>query len=300
MDKSVRDRPVIELVPISTHKKFKNLITSPKQRFGKLIVVEYAGIVRKNRSTVHYWKCSCDCGNDCYVSTRHLTGGYTKSCGCIAKNHDWKKTHNLRHIPEYDIWRLIKSRCYNQNNKSYKDYGGRGIKMSDEWKNSFADFIVDMGKRPTNKNSIDRIDNNRDYCFENCRWSTAKEQGCNKRNNIVIEFNGQTLTASQWADKLNIKYRSFVKRLEYMSPEDAITTPMTKVKIIYQIEPHTKIILNEFESVKVASEVLKIGIKGIQACLSVNSKRITSGNFMWCYKENWSDFCLLYGITNEE
>ena len=143
-----------------------------------------------------------------------------------------REYHGMRHTPEYEIWKSMKQRCYNPKNKRYSDWGGRGIKMCDRWKNSFKNFIEDMGKRPPDKHSIDRIDNDKDYCPENCKWATLDEQVNNARSNILITYNGKTLNVSQWSKLVNIKAFTILARINLLgwSHEKALTTPVRRLK----------------------------------------------------------------------
>lgn len=121
--------------------------------------------------------------------------------------------HGMSKSSEFEAWHSMKQRCSNPNYKNYKWYGGRGIRVCDRWLNSFTDFYGDMGKRPSNKYSLDRIDVNGNYEPDNCKWSTAKEQHNNKRTNKVIEVNGRTQTIQQWCDELGINSHTVYKRL---------------------------------------------------------------------------------------
>ena len=112
------------------------------------------------------------------------------------------KTHGMSRTTEYQSWVDIKRRCFNPNDKGYPNWGGRGITVCDRWKNSFQNFFLDMGSRPTPKHSIDRIDNDGDYCPENCRWSTDVEQANNKRTNRLITIACVTLTIAQWEKEM--------------------------------------------------------------------------------------------------
>ncbi len=130
-------------------------------------------------------------------------------------------------LDEYRIYHKIKGRCLNINDAAYNNYGGRGIKMCERWLESFDNFYEDMGARPSKDYSIDRINNDGDYCPENCKWSTKLEQNNNKRNNIQLTFNGKTQNISQWATELNMNQLLIGKRLRRgWSVEDALTKPL--------------------------------------------------------------------------
>ena len=107
----------------------------------------------------------------------------------------------------------MKRRCFNPNNERYKDYGGRGITMCEQWKNDFLKFMADMGERPSKKHSIDRIDNDKGYCKQNCRWATTKEQNNNMRSNRLITYNNETHNMSEWAEILGLKYHTLTARI---------------------------------------------------------------------------------------
>lgn len=158
----------------------------------------------KDRST--RWVCECQCENKTIVIlTAHvLKQGRTKSCGCLnleslksrAKHGDYK-------TPLYNVYRHMKDRCYNPNNEYYYRYGGRGIKVCPEWlgDNGYIQFKEDMGAGYEPGLSIDRINNDGDYCKENCRWTTAKVQGNNKGNNRIINYYGEDYTVAELGDK---------------------------------------------------------------------------------------------------
>ena len=145
--------------------------------------------------------CRCDCGKEKIVALSLLKRGTTKSCGCwnseVQSNFmtEYSTKHNKANTPEYKVWKGMKERCYNANNKAYKNYGGRGIKVCERWNNSFDNFINDMGERPTKNHQIDRIDNDKNYNPENCKWVTRSENTLNKRHklgksgfrNIILE-----------------------------------------------------------------------------------------------------------------
>lgn len=126
--------------------------------------------------------------------------------------------------PTYQTWQAIKKRCNNPNNVVYRWYGGRGIRMCDRW-NTFAMFLQDMGERPSSRHTIDRIDNNGHYEPGNCRWATREDQANNKRNNRVLELNGNRQTLQQWSRTLGIPQGTLHKRLASRGSLEASLTP---------------------------------------------------------------------------
>lgn len=182
------------------------------KKLGRLTVVDFSHKGGKNGRT-YYYKCLCDCGNECVKGSWYLLDNKAaphKSCGCWHKELRLAAStthgHGNRKDPTYKAWIELKLRCENPNNHGYKDYGGRGIKVCERWQNSFENFLVDMGERPGKDYSIDRIDVNGDYCPENCRWATRKEQCNNRRSNIKIEYQGKVQTLMQWCEELGLDY----------------------------------------------------------------------------------------------
>ena len=170
--------------------------------FGRLAVVSLSHIGPNRHS---HWKCSCECGGEITVGRSALTGGKTKSCGCLqresqAKNRKNAIKHGMSGSAEYVTWRSMMDRCANVNNPRY---GGRGIKVCERWLNSFDDFYADMGGRPVGT-SLDRKDNNGNYEPDNCRWATSEEQANNRSNNIKFDFYGKPLSIKETAGKLKI------------------------------------------------------------------------------------------------
>jgi len=164
------------------------------ETFGRLKVIEFIGS-DSNRNTKYL--CECTCGNKVEVVAYSLVSGQTRSCGCLQKELMSKRraTHGMSHASEYYIWSSIKGRCYNKNDKGYVDYGGRGIDMYEGWKNSFEQFIYDMGRRPNENYSIERADVNKGYHPDNCTWVLKEKQARNKRKskNNTTGFTGVSL-----------------------------------------------------------------------------------------------------------
>jgi hypothetical protein len=121
--------------------------------------------------------------------------------------------HGLRYAPEYPIWNTMKQRCLNPNNKKYPNYGGRGITVCDEWLKSFVNFYVDMGPSPSKKHSIERIDNNKGYSKDNCRWATNTEQSRNRRSNKYFEYNGTLFMLSDLCKLTGVNINTFLHRI---------------------------------------------------------------------------------------
>jgi hypothetical protein len=194
------------------------------KKFGRLLALEYEGTKNKNA----FWKCVCDCGNIVSIPYTRLAYGRTKSCGCLAKEiriaqaKERFSKHNKSNSQIYEIYTAIKERCYNKNNSSYKNYGGRGITMCDEWKNDFNSFYkwsMENGyseeklQSGRNKLSIDRIDVNGNYEPNNCRWVDTKTQANNKRTNRLLFYKGKYYTVKQVSELKNCSYGSIQYRI---------------------------------------------------------------------------------------
>lgn len=170
------------------------------QRFGRLVVI---GRVENSTDGRARWTCACDCGNKCVVVGTKLRSGEKKSCGCLMREwqHTSHSSHGMSDSRLYSIWRSMRNRCKNPGDRHYKDYGGRGIKVCNEWESSFTAFLtwaVQAGYQ--DGLTIDRIDVNGDYSPQNCQWATRLEQSRNKRNSRLLELCGETKTLSEWAE----------------------------------------------------------------------------------------------------
>lgn len=201
------------------------------QTFGKLTVLEYAGV----RNTNAHWLCRCECGRQTIVIGLHLRQGRSRSCGnasCKAPKQRIGKGSNcnLSRSTEYVIWNGIIHRCTNPNYGSYRNYGARGIKVCERWLD-FQNFLADMGERPAGM-SIDRIDNDGDYCPENCRWATQKEQARNTRSIRLLEFRGRKQPVSAWCEELGLPSSTLKNRLDTLgwSVERSLATPCRHYK----------------------------------------------------------------------
>ena len=159
-----------------------------------------------------YWECRCDCGNAKNVRPSNLVRGQVKSCGCI--HHKGNPKHNQCYTRVYRIYAKILRRCFSSDEPCFNNYGGRGITMCDEWKNSFTSFSEWAYSHGYKEGlSIDRIDNNGNYCPENCRWVDPCVQSNNRRINRVFTIGGKTQTLSQWCHDYDIPYSRVHARL---------------------------------------------------------------------------------------
>lgn len=203
-------------------KRFQDLVG---QKFNRLTVMGFMGTNKQGNS---FWHCKCDCGNIKKVPACKLKNGDTKSCGCLSaqKVGERSTTHghyvNGKASHTYTTWRNMKDRCYNMNSINYSYYGGRGITVCEYW-HKFENFLEDMGVKPIGM-TIERINNNKGYCKENCRYATPKEQGSNKRNNVFLTFNGKTQTVAQWTEETGIKRDTISDRLERGWPIEVALT----------------------------------------------------------------------------
>jgi len=215
---------------LSIKRKSTKAIDLTGMRFGSLTVLNFVESLAGSRR----WLCKCDCGNEKVIRGNALRTGNTKSCGCllIKVNKEIHKTHGNRYSLEWNIWNGMRQRCYNKKNKSYKNYGGRGIAVCDSWNNrdGFKNFLKDMGFKPTKTHSLDRIDNNGNYCPENCRWATVEEQSCNKRNTIIITIDGVSRSLLEWAKIKGMSRKTISNRIRLNWEVEDLFIPLKRQK----------------------------------------------------------------------
>lgn len=187
------------------------------QRFGRWTVIKRAEIEKKSPKDDVKWLCVCDCGTQKIVKGASLKAGLSTSCGCYKieyQRQQMRKRHkeNPQEIVRtkeklHNAWKSMIQRCYNKNHKYYCYYGERGITVCDSWKQdylSFRKWALENGWH--DGLTIDRIDNDKNYCPENCRFATKKQQANNRRNNRYVEICGERLTMAEWADRLNVTH----------------------------------------------------------------------------------------------
>jgi hypothetical protein len=200
-----------------------------RQKFGKLTVISKS--IRTHNDI--YWHCLCDCGSEKIVSGKHLRRGSIKSCGCYRRKKSSlkAKTHGATNTRLYNIWRSMRQRCKNPTDVNIKkNYLDRGITVCKEWHNFSIFQHWAMTNGYADNLTIDRVDNDKGYSPENCRWADIYEQSNNRRSNQIITFNGITLTLAQWTRKIGVSKTLLNKRIfSYgWSPEKALTTPARK------------------------------------------------------------------------
>jgi hypothetical protein len=183
----------------------------------------------------YFYRCRCKCGTIKDINANNVRSGYVRSCGCLASELSSKRrtTHGYsrskEHKAVYDAWLNMIFRCTKPGHKHYKYYGGRGILVCQAWLESVDRFVKDVGKRPSAKHSLDRIDNNGNYEPGNVRWATKLQQASNTRKNRYLTFSGETRTVSQWSRLKGIHKNTLTKRLKSgWTTEDALTKPPDK------------------------------------------------------------------------
>ena len=196
------------------------------KKFGRLTVISFS----HSNGYRKYYLCKCECGKEKIIYKGNLLAGRTLSCGCLQKEQ--AKKYNT--FPDdrgrlHKILRLMIIRCEDTTSNRYRRYGARGITVCEQWKNdpeSFCEWALSHGYSPGL--TIDRIDNNKGYSPDNCRWATPYEQSRNTSKNVYITYNGKTQTLKDWSKELGIKNTTLHNRIHYYgwSIEKAFTTPV--------------------------------------------------------------------------
>lgn len=198
-------------------------------RFGSLLVVKK---VEHGKSGYAQWECLCDCGKRTVVRGANLRSGAVKSCGCL-KHHAYHKSHGMSETRLYKIWVNMKARCNDPKNRSYKDYGAKGIHVCPEWQNSFECFFEWATEHGYHEDlTIERIDLRGHHCPENCTWVPKSDQANNRSMNRNITYRGKTQNLMQWCNELGLNYKRVHNRISRlgMSFEKAISMPVVKEK----------------------------------------------------------------------
>ena len=186
-----------------------SLIDLSGKRFGRLMVLEYIGKAK--------WKCQCDCGIVKAIDGHSLRRGHTISCGCRGrdKNNAARLIHGKTHTRLYQIWYGMKRRCYNEKDSSFKFYGLKGITVCPEWQHDYKCFEEWAETNGYENNlTIDRIDGNKGYSPDNCRWVSRKLQAENRSTSIFITLNGKTQTLTDWCKELQLNYSTTYTRIK--------------------------------------------------------------------------------------
>ena len=199
--------------------------------YGSLTIISQSPEQKRSKQC----ECLCLCGKNVTMYINNLTRFRRNTCFCAQREKirkrrygisTWKGEIRKNEIPEYKIWKGIRKRCFNKNCKSYQDYGGRGITIDPKW-SEFLVFYKEMGPKPSETYTIERIDNNGNYCKDNCRWATQAEQTTNTRRNHFLTFNGETKHLSAWARTIGLSEDCLERRLNKLnwSIEKALETP---------------------------------------------------------------------------
>lgn len=189
---------------ISKLPKYQRLLS---KRYGKLVVRKFLGL---NKHRQAKWLCQCDCGQTTITTTGLLNNGL-QSCGCFVKEQI--TTHGMTNTRPYRIWGGMKSRCDNPNAWNFHLYGQRGITYCQRW-DTFENFWHDMKANYDPNKSLDRIDNDGNYCPQNCHWATIRQQNCNRSNSVMLTYKGKTQNITQWAEELKMSRCALYARKE--------------------------------------------------------------------------------------
>lgn len=210
------------------------------QRFGRWLVKKHIGIKYGYRS----YLCICDCGTEREVASVSLRNGNSISCGCYSieykqaryTTHGFARSKNKIEYNFYQIWQGIKTRCYNPNAYAYRDYGGRGIVMCDEWKNDFTQFFKDMKSTYQLGLTIERKDVNGNYCKDNCIWETRSNQAKNRRSTIWVDTVEGKMTVQDAAKRVGISWVGMYQRVKTWPKEKLLLPGNFKRRIVPSIK----------------------------------------------------------------
>lgn len=184
----------------------------------------------------------CVCGTEKVIAKNNLLSGRVGSCGCLLKefNKEVRSTHGLAGTPTYNTWTGMKARCQVPTNPNYSNYGGRGIKISEDWQ-TFEGFYKDMGESPFKGASIERLDTNGNYCKENCVWADSKTQNSNRRDNVLWEYKGVKYSLAELAKLSGLGYKMLSNRLyrSNWSVARAVETPKISLSDRANMKPET-------------------------------------------------------------
>lgn len=181
--------------------------------FGDRVVVRFDA--EKSAPPLYYWWCRCKCGSMRSIVENALRAGRDQRCGKCRATIRYKDALRecKNRTPEWDAWFAMNQRCYRVTHDCYRLYGGRGIRVCRRWRHSFVNFLRDMGRRPSSKHSIDRINNDGSYRPDNCRWATQQEQMQNVRTNVWITIGGQRRRLGEWARESGLRSGTIYTRL---------------------------------------------------------------------------------------
>lgn len=193
-------------------------------RFTRLVVIEFSHKKEKQ----YLWRCKCDCGTEKIVSGHALLQGSTKSCKCLLRESvaARSRTHGKDATPIYYSFYAMLKRCYNPKYEQFEHYGGRGIKVCDRWRNSFENFLADMGPTWAKGLTLDRVDTNGNYEPNNCKWSTAKEQARNRRNTVIIDTPEGKMHIGDAVVKYGLTFSTLSHRIERGWSPDLLFSPI--------------------------------------------------------------------------
>ena len=207
-----------------------NFIDLTGKKFNKLTVIKRS---ENAPGGIPVWECKCECGNITIVRGNNLKSGAVKSCGCLSKH---KKEHKTTDSAVYNTWIKMRNRCNNPNDPAYKDYGKRGIKVCSKWEdfNKFEKWCFENGYQKGM--SLDRVNNNKGYSPDNCRFTDAKTQANNRRSCKIYEYKGKTQDLQEWCEELNLNYKRMHNRIYKLnwSFEKAVETPVNENKVSFR------------------------------------------------------------------